>query len=140
MARPDKATRERARTGRLMLAGKTPAEAAHSVAVTRQTAYRWKARLDEGGIDAVRAMAKGRPTQLDPGQRQGLRVALLQGGLAQGFGTQLWTPKRVRDLGQRLYGTTFSEMPVWWLLWAMGFSPHKPGRRAIERSKADVRA
>ena len=138
MARMDEATRKRVRAGRLMLAGKTPAEAAHAVGVARQTAYTWKARLDEGGIDALRAMAKGRPAQLDSGQLDGLRVALLQGALAHGFGTQLWTLKRVRVLIERLYGVTFSEVHVWRLLGSMGFSSQKPERRAIERNEAAV--
>ena len=78
MAKMDEATRKRVRAGRLMLAGKTPAEAAKSVGVARQTAYTWKARLDEGGIDALRSMATGRPAQLDEGQLAALRSALLQ--------------------------------------------------------------
>ena len=60
MAKMDEATRKRVRAGRLMLAGKTPAQAASAVGVARQTAYTWKARLDEGGIDALRSMATGR--------------------------------------------------------------------------------
>lgn len=138
MARMDEATRKRVRAGRLMLAGKTPAEAAHAVGVARQTAYTWKARLDEGGIDALRAMARGRPAQLVACQLDGLRVALLQGALAHGFGTELWTLKRVRVLIERLYGITFSEVHVWRLLGAMGFSSQKPERRAIERNEAAV--
>ncbi|KDR25013.1 hypothetical protein BG57_32990 [Caballeronia grimmiae] len=80
------------------MAGKTPAEAAKAVGVARQTAYTWKARLDEGGIEALRVMTTGRPAQLDVGQLKGLRVALLQGPLAHGFGTELRTLKRVRAL------------------------------------------
>jgi transposase len=140
MARMDEATRKRVRAGRLMQAGKTPAEAAKAVGVARQTAYTWKARLDEGGIDALRAMATGRPAQLDGGQLEGLRLALLQGALAHGFGTELWTLKRVRLLIQRLYGVIFSEVHVWRLLGAMGFSSQKPERRAIERNDAAVQA
>jgi transposase len=138
MARMDEPTRKRVRAGRLMLAGKTPAQAAHAVGVARQTAYTWKARLDEGGIDALRSMSKGRPALLDSSQLDGLRVALLQGALAHGFGTELWTLKRVRVLIQRLHGVTFSEVHVWRLLGAMGFSSQKPERRAIERNEAAV--
>lgn len=79
MATMDEATRKRLRAGRLMLVGKTPAEAAKAVGVARQIAYTWNARLDEGGIDALRVMATGRPAQLDASQLEGLRVALLQG-------------------------------------------------------------
>lgn len=103
MAKMDEATRKRVRAGRLMLAGKTPTEAAKAVGVARQTAYTWKARLEEDGIEALRAMATGRPAQLEANQLDGLRAALLQGPLAHGFGTELWTLKRVRTLNQRLY-------------------------------------
>jgi transposase len=138
MAKMDEATRIRVRAGRLMLAGKTPAEAAMSVGVARQTAYTWKARLDEGGIEALRVMAVGRPAQLDSTQLDGLRGALLKGAMAHDFGTELWTLKRVRALIERLYGVRFSEVHVWRLLGAMGFSSQKPERRAIERNEAAV--
>lgn len=103
MARMDEATRTRVRAGRLMLDANTPEEAAHAVGVARQTAYTWKARLDEGGINALRAMVKRPPAQLDSSQLEGLRVVLLQAALAHGLGTQLWTLNRVRALIQRLY-------------------------------------
>jgi transposase len=138
MARMDEAARKRVRAGRLMLAGKTPAEAAKAVGVARQTAYTWKARLDEGSIDALRAMATGRPAQLDANQLEALRMAILQGPLAHGFGTELWTLKRVRVLIERLYGVTFSEVHVWRLLGALGFSSQKHDRRAIERNEEAV--
>ena len=126
MSKMDEATRKRVRAGRLMLAGKTPAEAAKLVGVARQTAYTWKARLDEGGIDALRSMATGRPAQLDDKQLDALRRAMLQGAMAHDFGTQLWTLKRVRILIERLYGVRFSEVHVWRLLGAMGFSSQSP--------------
>ena len=138
MAKMDDGTRMRVLAGRLMLAGKTPAEAAKAVGVARQTAYTWKARLDEGGIDALRAMAPGRPAQLDGAQLDALGSALLQGAIAHGFGTELWTLKRVRALIERLYGVRFSEVHVWRLLGAMGFSSQKPERRAIERDDLAV--
>lgn len=140
MAKMDEATRKRIRAARLMLAGKTPAEAAQAVGVARQTAYTWKARLDEGGIDALREMAVGRPAQLDAAQLDALRAALLQGAMAHGFGTELWTLKRVASLIERLFGVRFSEVHVWRVLGAMGFSSQKPERRAIERDEDAVRA
>jgi transposase len=140
MAKMEEATRKRVRAGRLMLAGKTPAEAAEAVGVARQTAYTWKSRLDEGGIYALRAMANGRPAQLDARQLAGLRAALLQGAMAHGFGSELWTLKPVRELIRRLYGVTFSEVHVWRLLGTLGFSSQKPERRAIERGEQAVLA
>lgn len=140
MAKMDEATRKRVRAGRLMLAGKTPAEAARAVGVSRQTAYTWKARLSEGGIEALRGMTTGRPAQLDEQQLQGLRIALLEGAMAHDFGTELWTLKRVRVLIERLYEVRFSEVHVWRVLGALGFSSQKPERRAIERDETAVSA
>jgi len=138
MVEMDEAARKRVLAGQLMLAGQTPAQAAKAVGVARQTAYTWKARLEEGGLEALRSMATGRPAQLDKGQRDALATALLQGAMAHGFGTQLWTLKRVRALIERLYGVQFSEVHVWRLLGSMGFSSQKPDRRAIERDDLAV--
>ena len=128
------------RAGPVDVGGQTPAEAAKLVGVARPTAYTWKARLDEGGIDALRSMATGRPAQLDAKQLDALRGALLQGAMAHDFGTELWTLKRVRILIERLYGVRFSEVHVWRLLGALGFSSQKPERRAIERDESAVLA
>ena len=138
MVEMDEAARKRVLAGKLMLAGQTPAQAAKAVGVARQTAYTWKARLEEGGLEALRSMATGRPAQLDKGQRDALATALLQGAMAHGFGTQLWTLKRVRALIERLYGVQFSEVHVWRLLGSMSFSSQKPDRRAIERDDLAV--
>lgn len=136
----DDATRRRVRAGRLLLAGKGCAEVARVVGVARQTVYTWKAVLDEGGIDALRAMGgKGRPAQLDARQLAQLRRSLLASLTAHGFGTELWTLKRVRVLIERLFGVSYSQVHVWRLLGQLGFSNQKPERRAIERDEDAVR-
>lgn len=136
----DDATRRRVRAGRLLLAGKGCAEVARVVGVARQTVYTWKAVLDEGGIDALRAMGgKGRPAQLDARQLAQLRRSLLASPTAHGFGTELWTLKRVRVLIERLFGVSYSQVHVWRLLGQLGFSNQKPERRAIERDEDAVR-
>jgi transposase len=117
----------------MLLAGKTPAQAAHAVGVARQTAYTWKAILDEGGIDALRAM----PVQDDP-QLQALGRMLVQSPTAHGFGTELWTLKRVGVLIERLYGVKFGQTQIWRILGGLGFSVQKPERRAIERDEDAV--
>ena len=76
--RVDESVRRRLRAGRMLLAGKTVAQAAQAVGVARQTVYTWKALLHEGGIDALRAMpAPGRSARLDEQQLQALGRALL---------------------------------------------------------------
>lgn len=137
--RLDDAQRRRVRAGRMLLAGKTPAQAAHAVGVARQTVYTWKALLDEGGIDALRAMpGRGRPARLDDEQLQALGRTLLQSPTEHGFGTELWTLKRIGVLVERQYGVKFSQTHIWRILGGLGFSVQKPERRAIERNEDAV--
>ena len=139
--RLDEATKKRVLAGRLLRKGKQPAEVALAVGVARQTVYTWKALLDEGGIDALRAvLSRGRPPRLDEAALEGLRRVLLQKPTEHGFGTELWTLKRVGVVIQRLYGVKFSQTQIWRLLGALRFSVQKPDRRAIERNEDTVRS
>lgn len=133
------AQRKRVRAGRMLLADKRPAEVAAAVGVARQTVYTWKRVLDEGGINALRTMSDaGRPGQLDAGDFKWLATALRQGAQAHGFGTDLWTLKRVGALIKRQFGIEYSDVHVWRILGGMGFSSQKPERRAIERDDEAV--
>ena len=125
----------------MLLAGKTPSQAAHAVGVARQTAYTWKALLDEGGIDALRAIARARPAGATGcEQLQTLGRTLLQSPTQHGFGTELWTLKRMRSLIERLYGGHTARCMSGALSVRLGFSNQKPDRRAIERDDDAVRA
>ncbi len=138
--RLSEAAKKRLRAGRLLQQGKGCAEVALAVGVARQTVYTWKALLDEGGIDALRAVPeRGRPAQLEQAQLASVRAALLQSPTAHGFGTELWTIKRVGVLIERMHGVRFSRAHVWRLLGSLGFSPQKPEKRAIERDEDAVR-
>ena len=131
--------RRRIRAGRMLLAGKTPAEAAAAVGVARQTVYTWKAVLEEGGIDALRNMpTRGRPARLDDAQLQSLAKVLLQSPTEHGFGSELWTLKRIGSLIEQRYDVKFGQTQVWRILGALGFSAQKPDRRAIERNEDAV--
>jgi transposase len=134
------AASKRVRAGRLLRAGKRPAEVAEAVGVARQTVYTWKALLDEGGIKALRAVPeRGRPAQLDAAQLASVRTFLLQSPTAHGFGTELWTLKRVGSVIERMHGVRFGQTQVWRILGSLGFSSQKPEKRAIERDEGAVR-
>jgi transposase len=97
--------------------------------------------LDEGGIDALRAVpGRGRPARLDASELAGVRRAILQKPTEHGFGTELWTIKRVGVVIERLYGVKFGQTQIWRLLGSLGFSPQKPEKRAIERDEDAVRS
>lgn len=135
------AAKRRVRAGRMLLTGKRCADIAEAVGVARQTVYTWKALLDEGGIEALRAVPDpGHPARLSDTQLAQVRAALLQSPTEHGFGTELWTLKRVGILIHRLTGVRFGQTQVWRILGALGFSPQKPEKRAIERDEDAVRA
>ena len=136
----DEAARRRVRAGRLLQKGLAPAVVAARVGAPRQTVYRWREVLfTGGGIDALRQMSKGgRPARLDAQQHEQLRVALLAGPQASGFGTELWTIKRVSQVVQRRFGVRYSDVHIWRLLGQLGFSSQKPERQAKERDAAAV--
>jgi transposase len=134
------AAKKRIKAGRMLLAGKGCAEVALAVGAARQTVYTWKAILDEGGIDALRAVPeRGRPALLQADELAALRAALLQSPTEHGFGTELWTLKRVGLLIERMHGVRFGQTNIWRILGVLGFSPQKPEKRAIERNEDAVR-
>lgn len=135
----DEAAKRRVRAGRLLLRGKAPAEVAEMVGAPRQTVYRWLSVLQEQGIDGLRVMSKGgRPSLMSPEQVVELRNALLAGPIANGYGTDLWTLKRVRLLIEKRFSIKYSDVNVWRILGALGFSSQKPEKRAIERNEEAV--
>ena len=98
--------------------------------------YPWKALLDESSIDALRAMpGRGRLARLNDEPLQALGRALLQSPTEHGFGTELWTLKRVGALIEHEHGVKFSQTHLRRILGTLGFSAQEPERRAIERDE-----
>lgn len=119
--------------------GKPVSEIAEQVGVTRQTVYNWRKVFEEHGLDGLRQInLGGRPGHLGEAELDGVYAALLEGATAHGFGSDLWTLKRVRQLIEREYGVRYSEVHVWRLLGRLGFSSQKPERRALERDEAAI--
>lgn len=133
------AVKRRVRAARLLQAGHPPAEVGAMVGAPRQTVYRWRGVLESEGLDALRTMSKGgRPARLGAEELSRLHVALLEGPTAHGFGTPLWTLKRVRLFIERQFSVRYSDVHVWRLLGQLGFSSQKPERRALERDESAI--
>jgi len=84
-------------------------------------------------------LRRGRPARLQAWQLEELASALLKKPSEYGFETELCTLRRVGVLIHRLYGVKFGLTNIWLILGALGFSPQKPERRAIERNEKAVR-
>jgi transposase len=113
--------RRRLKAGRLLSKGVSQADVAAECGVSRETARRWKHRLDEGGLTALRnATRLGRPAGLDDAQRRQLSQALMLGGAVHGFPTEEWTLPRAAQLIDRLFGKRYSQAQVWRILKSLG--------------------
>lgn len=73
---------------------------------------------------------RGRPAKLDGAQLEAVRRAVLQKPTEHGFGTDLWTLKRVGVVINRLYGVKFGQTQIWRILGALGFLLLVDRRRA----------
>lgn len=142
MAKRDMSVIERRRIEgvRLLKRKVAQAEVARRLDVSRQAVSVWARRLAEvnGAIGKLKSQPLGRPRRLEEAQCEALRRMLLQGALAAGFPTELWTLKRVRALVKREFGVTYSNSGGWELLRNLGFTPQKPERRALQRDEQAI--
>jgi transposase len=133
------AERRRLKGGRLLLKGVAQAEVARRCEVSRATVLEWKRKLEQGGLQALRNGARGRPARLDEQGRARLANLLVAGARSHGYATELWTLPRIAKLIEQHFGHTFSISQVSRLLAAMGWSSQKPEKRALQRDEKAIR-
>lgn len=127
---------------KLLRAGRlSHAEIARRLGVSRAAIGQWAARLQAGGVHALRRRrATGRPPKLTAVQQQALIGELQADATAAGFPTARWTLPRVRALIQRRFGVQYHPKHLPRLLRRLGFSRQVPLPRARERDEALIRA
>jgi transposase len=64
---------------------------------------------------------------------------ILEGPLAHGWKTDLWTTKRIAQLTRDRFGVRYHRNHVGKLLHQIGFSWQKPQRRAAERDEKEIK-
>jgi transposase len=130
----------RLQAAELFAQGRSQAEVAHQLGVSRQSAHLWHARFQQGGVDALRSRG---PTGPDPKvsatQLAEIEQALLAGAMANGFDTDLWTLERVAVVITQLTGVRYHPGHVWVILrHRLGWSLQRPQRRARERDEEAI--
>jgi transposase len=142
-----RATRERAerqarreRAAELFAQGRTQAEVAHELDVSRQSTSRWHSRWQADGTAALRTRGPtGRRPKVADEQLAAIEQALLEGALAHGFATDVWTLDRIAVVIQGLTGVQLSNPSVWRLLRnRLGWSVQRPARQAKERDQEAI--
>lgn len=110
--------------------GKSPAEVAEFLGVSRNTVYRWRRRFRREGRLGIEAKPiPGRPPRLSPRQLEQLFHFLEKGAKAFGFPSERWTQARVAALIQQKFGIGFCTFHVGRILathgWALRKSDHR---------------
>lgn len=133
----DELFRRRQRAMALLAQGLSNPEVARRVGADGRSVRRWHRAWRAGGEAALRPKpAPGAAPKLTARQRRALVKALLRGGKAAGFDSDLWTGRRVAALIRRRYGVSYHERYVPRLLRALGFTPQRPERVAREKDPA----
>jgi transposase len=92
-----------------------------------------------GGTQALRVRCSpGRPLKLDQTKRKRLVDLLLQGPMAHGYRTNLWTTARIAEVIQREFGVQYHRDHVGRLMHSLQWSPQKPERCALERNEKAI--
>lgn len=114
-------------------------QVADRLGVSRISISAWKkaAALDPHGV-AAKPKAPP-PSKLSDAQFDQLRQWLMDGPLACGFDTDLWTCPRVAQLIHQRFGVSYHVDHLSRLLRKLGFTPQKPKRRAVERDEQAIR-
>jgi len=100
---------------------------------------RWRDARRLGGDSALRVRySPGRPLKLSQARRKGLVNLLLQGPMAHGYRTNLWTTARIAEVIQRKFGVQYHRDHVGRLMHSLKWSPQKPERRALERDEKAI--
>lgn len=137
---PEELERRRHRAMALLAEGQSPVEVARLIGVDRRSVRRWKAAHQQHGAQALRARrASGRPPKLAPRSLQQVERVLLKGAKAAGFATDLWTCPRIAQVIARRFGVQYHVDHLSRLLRALGWSPQKPQRQAVERDALAIR-
>ena len=136
---PEELERRLHRAVALLAEGHGPGEVARMLGVDRRSVRRWKAAYHHQGAQALRARrASGRPPKLAPRHLQQVERVLLKGAKAAGFDTDLWTCPRIAQVMARRFGVRYHVDHLSRLLRALGWSPQKPQRRAVERDEPAI--
>jgi transposase len=130
----------RLQAAELFAQGRTQAEVAHDLGVSRQSAHVWHTRFEQGGVDALRSRGPTGPDpKLSDAQLAQVQEALLAGAMANGFDTDLWTLERVAVVICQLTGVRYHPGHVWVILrHRLGWTLQRPERRASERDEQAI--
>ena len=114
-------------------------EVGRRIGCNASSVMRWRDARCRLGSQALEVRCSpGRPLKLIQSQRKRLVRLLVKGPLAQGYRTNLWTTARIAALVEQEFGVRYHPDHIGRLMHTLGWSPQKPGRRALERDEDQI--
>ena len=143
MARPRGSARQlerrRRRATELLDEGRSLHEVAQRIGCHASSVMRWRDARQRGGSEGLRVRkAAGRPRKLSDEQCAELLDLLLEGAMARGYRTELWTTQRIAEVIEARFGVRYHRDHVGRLMRSLGWSCQKPERRAVERDEEAI--
>jgi len=135
----EKLEQRRRRALELLDEGRSLNEVGRMLGCAPSSVMRWRDARKKGGARALEVKTSpGRPPKLATAQRKELVQRLLEGAMAHGYRTELWTTARIADLIEKHFGVRYHRDHVGRLMHSLGWSHQKPTRRAIERKEPEI--
>jgi transposase len=129
----------RKQAGKLFAKGKSQADVAKELGVSRQSVSRWYADWQAKGVSGLAGAGRaGRLPRLDASQLRRVAGELGKGARAHGYPTDLWTLARVAEVIEAATGVSYHPGHVWKVLHQIGWSRQRPARRAVERDEQAI--
>lgn len=140
MSKQDLEVRRRTAVNLVVVGGFTHREAAEAVGAVPSSISVWVNDFRSGGSEALKPKPDStrRSSRLGEEQRDRLAQLIVEGPLAQGFATPLWTLSRIRTVVEREFNESFSIGHLHRIVRDLGFSPQKPEKRAREQDPVRV--
>jgi transposase len=114
-------------------------EIARRIECSPSSVMRWRDLWDALGEEGLKVRtATGRPPKMSERQKGKLLKLLLQGPMAFGWPTDVWTTRRVAELIRKKFSIDYHFTQVARILHGLDWSPQKPERRALERNEAAI--
>jgi transposase len=116
--------------------GRTMNEVGRMINCAPSSVMRWRDARRRIGAKAFEVrFSPGRPRKLTKQQRRRLLGLLIEGAIAYGYSTELWTTARLAEVIETEFRVKYHPDHVGRLMHSLGWSHQKPQPRGLERNE-----
>jgi transposase len=127
--------KRRRRAIELLKEGMSQIKVGQEVGSSQSSVSRW-AKLVSEGTGLSGKPHPGRKRRLNAEEHRALESSLAKGAVAHGWGNDLWTSRRVKELIERMFGISYHPDHVRKILvYQLGWTAQVPSMRARERDE-----